>query len=111
MVLFLQRRRSGISQENKFDLPKHLIALGNRYLHDFLKDDFDSITSKILEEKGRDNSVYELEDLVWWPTEKEMKEKCPQQSQDENKIAIIRRYLRDFSGNVSEISKDLKKNP
>ena len=95
-------------QENNFNLPKHLIALASKYLHDFPKNDFESITSKILQEKGRDNGVYELDDLAWWPTEKDMKEKCPQQNQDEHKIAIIKQYLKDFSGNDSEISKDLK---
>ena len=62
-------------QENNFNLPKHLIALENKYLHDFPRSDFESITSKVLKEKGRDNGVYELDDLVWWPTEKDMKKK------------------------------------
>ena len=95
-------------QENNFNLPKHLIALENKYLHDFPRSDFESITSKVLKEKGRDNGVYELDDLVWWPTEKDMKKKCPPQNQDEHKIAIIKHYLKDFSSNDSEISKDLK---
>lgn len=93
---------------NEFNLPKHLIMLGNKYFENFSKDDYALIISKILEEKGHSNSVYDLNDLAWWPTEEDMKEKCPEEIQDQDKIDIIKQFLKNFSNNDSAISKDLK---
>lgn len=93
---------------NEFNLLQHLTTLGNKYFQDFPENAQTSITSKILEEKGRSNSVYDLGDLAWWPTDEDMKKKCPKESQDPAKIVIIKKFLKDFSGNDSAISKDLK---
>lgn len=93
---------------NEFNLVQHLTTLGNKYFQDFPENAQTSITSKILEEKGRSNGVYDLGDLAWWPTDEDMKKKCPKESQDPTKIAIIKKFLKDFSGNDSAISKDLK---
>lgn len=97
-----------MSDENAFSLPNHLITLGNKYFQDFPKNDCISITSKILKEEGHSNSVYDLDDLAWWPTDEDMKKKCPKETQDPAKIAIIKQFLKDFSCNDSAISKDLK---
>ena len=92
----------------EFNLPKHLNALGNKYFQNFPKNDHLSITSKILKEEGHSDNVYNLDDLAWWPTKEDMKKKCPEEIQDPNKINVIKKFLNDFSGNDSAISKDLK---
>ncbi len=93
---------------NEFNLSNHLTALGNKYFQDFSENVRTSIMSKILKEEGHSNNVYDLDDLEWWPTDEDMKKKCPEETQDPTKIAAIKQFLKDFSGNDSTISKDLK---
>lgn len=97
-----------ISDVNEFNLPKHFTVLVNKYFQDFSDNAQALIASKIFEEEGHPNSVYDLDNLGWWPTDEEMKEMCPKENQDPAKIAAIKKFLKEFSGNDSPISKDLK---
>ncbi len=97
-----------MSDVNEFNLPKHFTVLVNKYFQDFSDNAQASIASKIFEEEGHPNSVYDLDNLGWWPTDEEMKEMCPKENQDPAKIAVIKKFLKEFSGNDSPISKDLK---
>ncbi len=98
-----------VSTANTFNLPNHLVSLGRKYFDSFPQDRLKSLETKILEENGKVGCVYTLDDLTWWPDEKDMAEKAPAKCQNPQKIAMVRKILQDFSNNGSQISQDLRK--
>lgn len=95
-----------ISASQQFNLQNHLTALGDKYLQDFPEKE--QIQSSISYEEGRDNSIYDLEDLTWWPGREDLAKKCPTKCQNQENIGKIKQILSDFSNADTPIAQELK---
>lgn len=95
-----------ISTLQQFNLQDHLATLGNKYLQDFPEKE--QIQSRISHEDGRNNNVYDLEDLTWWPDREDLAKKCPTVCQNQENIGEIKQILSDFSNADTPIAQELK---
>ena len=95
-----------IPLSEQFNLSNHLATLGDKYLQDFPEKE--QIQSRISHEEGRNNSVYDLEDLAWWPDIEDLAKKCPTKCQNQENISKIKQILSDFSNADTPIAQELK---